>query len=83
MLHSVTIAAGVVSLDGGGQPLTFGSESDERRFQNPKERRLLLMLITDLITVFEFMITCVLLGIELRGILTKDDYGRSSKHKKK
>lgn len=41
------------------------------------------MLITDLITVFEFMITCVLLGIELRGILTKDDYGRSSKHKKK
>ncbi len=41
------------------------------------------MVITDLIAVLEFMVTCVLLGIELRSILTKDSSDRSSRHKKK
>ena len=41
------------------------------------------MNVTDLIQVLEFMITCVMLGIELHGILTKDKDDRSSGHKKK
>lgn len=41
------------------------------------------MVTTDLIAVLGFMITCVLLGIELRSILTKDEHDRSSSHKKK
>ena len=75
--------SGVVSLVGGGRPLVFGYDSDERRFPESKERRLLLMIVTDLIQVLEFMITCVMLGIGLHGILTKDHDDQSSKHKKK
>ena len=41
------------------------------------------MNVTDLIQVLAFMITCVMLGIELHGILTKDHDDQSSEHKKK